>query len=266
MDGVPLKFDIPINNIITNAHGASSVTIQTMGHGKASFTVVLGCTASGKRIPLMQLKSLLVLDSMQAYISDITKQWISAIGSVPAVIPGILTKLLQPLDISVNQCFKAELRVIWENWMTMGASRQWGNVQHHLPVKAPCPQYHMRLPGWLSLYTMVHFTLELLYFQEVAARRAGFSQLSVLLFVLHIGFCLTCFGKIFDNDPSAPKYEVVRCLMTLAGDVALCHYGFYGAPGYRPTFVTVLQALFTASLALWSFVIYQNAMKTKKLE
>lgn len=53
MDGVPLKFDIPINNIITNAHGASSVTIQTMGHGKASFTVVLGCTASGKRIPLM---------------------------------------------------------------------------------------------------------------------------------------------------------------------------------------------------------------------
>lgn len=67
-------------------------------------------------------------------------------------------------------------------------------------------------------------------------------------------------------SPSAPKYEVVRCLMTLAGDVALCHYGFYGAPGYRPTFVTVLQALFTASLALWSFVIYQNAMKTKKVE
>lgn len=67
-------------------------------------------------------------------------------------------------------------------------------------------------------------------------------------------------------SPSAPKYEVVRCLMTLAGDVAVCHYGFYGAPGYRPTFVTVLQALFTASLALWSFVIYQNAMKTKKVE
>lgn len=72
--------------------------------------------------------------------------------------------------------------------------------------------------------------------------------------------------NIVYSSPSAPKYEVVRCLMTLAGDVALCHYGFYGAPGYRPTFVTVLQALFTASLALWSFVIYQNAMKTKKVE
>lgn len=51
MDGVPLKLEIPMNNIITNARGASSVTIQTMVNGKASFTVVLGCTASGKRIP-----------------------------------------------------------------------------------------------------------------------------------------------------------------------------------------------------------------------
>lgn len=51
MDGVPLKLEIPMNNIITNARGASSITIQTMVNGKASFTVVLGCTASGKRIP-----------------------------------------------------------------------------------------------------------------------------------------------------------------------------------------------------------------------
>lgn len=36
-----------------------------------------------------------------------------------AVIPGSLTKLLQILNISVNRCFKAELRVNWENWMTM---------------------------------------------------------------------------------------------------------------------------------------------------
>lgn len=36
-----------------------------------------------------------------------------------AVIPGSLTKLLQTLNISVNRCFKAELQVNWENWMTM---------------------------------------------------------------------------------------------------------------------------------------------------
>lgn len=67
-----------------------------------------------------QSKSLLVLDSMRAHISDVTKHRIRATGSVPAVIPGGLTKLLQPLDISVKRCFKAELRVIWENWMTTG--------------------------------------------------------------------------------------------------------------------------------------------------
>lgn len=36
------------------------------------------------------------------------------------------------------------------------------------------------------------------------------------------------------------KYEVVRCLMILVGDVVLCYYGFYGVSGYRFIFVTVL--------------------------
>ncbi|KAK6175825.1 hypothetical protein SNE40_014210 [Patella caerulea] len=36
------------------------------------------------------------------------------------IIPGGMTKLLQPLDISVNRCFKAELRKTWEHWMSDG--------------------------------------------------------------------------------------------------------------------------------------------------
>lgn len=51
---------------------------------------------------------------------DVTKERIRATDSIPAVIPGGLTKLLQPLDISVNRCFKAELRLIWEDWMNNG--------------------------------------------------------------------------------------------------------------------------------------------------
>ncbi|XP_078317523.1 alkylglycerol monooxygenase-like isoform X1 [Crassostrea virginica] len=141
-----------------------------------------------------------------------------------------------------------------------------GDIKDIPVVKAPWPQYHVKIPGWVSLYTMLHFTLELLYFQEVAARKAGFSQLSVLLFVLHIGFCLTCFGKIFDNDPYAAQYEVLRCLSTLAADFLLCHYGFYGVPGDRPTFVTALQALFMGSLCLWSSVLYKNMMKAQKVD
>ncbi|KAF4804359.1 hypothetical protein TURU_008508 [Turdus rufiventris] len=37
-----------------------------------------------------------------------------------AVIPGGLTKELQPLDISIIHSFKAKLRLLWENWMVEG--------------------------------------------------------------------------------------------------------------------------------------------------
>jgi hypothetical protein len=57
---------------------------------------------------------------LRAHFSDISKDRIKATDSIPAVIPGGLTKVLQPLDISVNKCFKAELRRIWEDWMTNG--------------------------------------------------------------------------------------------------------------------------------------------------
>ena len=36
------------------------------------------------------------------------------------VIPGGLTKELQPLDIGVNRSFKVKLRAAWEHWMTEG--------------------------------------------------------------------------------------------------------------------------------------------------
>ena len=168
MDEVPLTFDIPMNRTV-DVQGSSSITIRTTGHEKSHFTVVLACTASGKKLPPMvifkrktavkaklpsgvvvhqnekgwmdndtmnlwlstcyskrpggffrQSKSLLVLDSMRAHISEITKERIKATSSIPAVIPGGLTKVLQPLDISVNKSFKCELRKIWEQWMVSG--------------------------------------------------------------------------------------------------------------------------------------------------
>ena len=52
MDELPLTFEIVITRTV-NKKGSKSVTIQTMEHEKASFTVVLGCCASGDKLPPM---------------------------------------------------------------------------------------------------------------------------------------------------------------------------------------------------------------------
>ena len=62
-----------------------------------------------------QKKSLPVLDTMRAHISDITKDHVKATKSIPVVILGGLTKLLQPLDISVNKSFKCQMRKLGEH-------------------------------------------------------------------------------------------------------------------------------------------------------
>ena len=64
--------------------------------------------------------SLLIYDSMRAHFTDVVKKQVKQTNSVLAVIPGGLTKELQPLDIGVNRAFKARLRAAWEKWMTEG--------------------------------------------------------------------------------------------------------------------------------------------------
>lgn len=63
---------------------------------------------------------MLVMDSMRAHITDIVKKKISSKNCMPVIIPGGMTKMLQPLDISVNRSFKAVLRRSWETWMSEG--------------------------------------------------------------------------------------------------------------------------------------------------
>ncbi len=65
-------------------------------------------------------KALLVMDSIRAHITPQFKAKLKGFNSIPAIIPGGLTKVLQPLDITVNRNFKAVLRRLWEQWMTDG--------------------------------------------------------------------------------------------------------------------------------------------------
>lgn len=61
-------------------------------------------------------KSLLALDSCPAHKNSKTMKMLKKVSDI-AMIPGGLTKKLQPLDLSVNKVFKNKLRKLGENYM-----------------------------------------------------------------------------------------------------------------------------------------------------
>lgn len=68
-----------------------------------------------------QPRGLLVLDSMRSHLlASVKEQCSKKLSTTLAVIPGGLTKKLQPLDLSVNAVFKQEMRRLWEEWMASG--------------------------------------------------------------------------------------------------------------------------------------------------
>jgi len=64
-------------------------------------------------------KSLLIYDSHRSHLTPGIKEMVQKHSQL-AVIPGGLTKILQPLDLSSNQSFKNKIRKKWENWMVNG--------------------------------------------------------------------------------------------------------------------------------------------------
>jgi hypothetical protein len=69
---------------------------------------------------LFKPRALLIMDSMAAHIKESVKKEVKSTGAKLSIIPGGLTKLLQPLDVGVNRSFKSKLRSEWEKWMTQG--------------------------------------------------------------------------------------------------------------------------------------------------
>ena len=66
---------------------------------------------------LGRTKSLLVYDSFEAHVTDTVKASFKRKDTELAVIPGGLTSLLQPLDVSLNKPFKDGVRKQWMQWM-----------------------------------------------------------------------------------------------------------------------------------------------------
>lgn len=51
-------------------------------------------------------RAILIMDTMRAHITDDVKDASDGINISPAIIPGVIATLFQPLDISVNRTFK----------------------------------------------------------------------------------------------------------------------------------------------------------------
>lgn len=65
-------------------------------------------------------RSLLVWDMFRSHLTDKVKQDLKDTRTQAAVIPGGLTSILQPMDVSLNKPFKHNLRKLWNDWMVNG--------------------------------------------------------------------------------------------------------------------------------------------------
>ncbi|KAJ3641811.1 hypothetical protein Zmor_028284 [Zophobas morio] len=59
---------------------------------------------------------LIIYDSCRAHLTEEIKTLVQQHTEL-AVIPGGLTKALQPLDVAINKSFKDKLRVLWDEWI-----------------------------------------------------------------------------------------------------------------------------------------------------
>ena len=65
-------------------------------------------------------KSMLVWDSFRVHLSNPVRRTLQSLNTECAVIPGGMTGILQPLDVSINKPFKDRLRNKWQHCMISG--------------------------------------------------------------------------------------------------------------------------------------------------
>ena len=69
-------------------------------------------------------KGLLVLDAFRCHRDDNTKAMLTQLNTDLAIIPGGLTSMLQPLDVSINMPFKCHMREQWNAWLDGSSGSQ----------------------------------------------------------------------------------------------------------------------------------------------
>ena len=83
------------------------------GQKRAIFPSLIWGGGGVKVFHLFCPRLLLVYDSFEAHVTDTVKASFKCENTELAVIPGGLTSLLQPLDVSLNKLFKDGVRKQW---------------------------------------------------------------------------------------------------------------------------------------------------------
>lgn len=65
-------------------------------------------------------KSMLVLDAFQCHKSPVLKKKLCDVKTTLAIIPGGMTSILQPLDVSINKPIKVLPQQRWNQWYSDG--------------------------------------------------------------------------------------------------------------------------------------------------
>lgn len=77
-------------------------------------------TVWGRRPGGLLYPAMLVLDSFRGHLVEAVREKLKEFRMDIAVIPGGLTSVLQPLDMSLNKPFKDNVRRLYTNWMAAG--------------------------------------------------------------------------------------------------------------------------------------------------
>lgn len=96
------------------------VRVQEKGWMSAELMVDWVKTVWGRRPGGLLLPSMLVLDSFRGHLVDRVRNELKELRTDLAVIPGGLTSILQPLDVSLNKPFKDNVRRLYTTWMAGG--------------------------------------------------------------------------------------------------------------------------------------------------
>lgn len=107
---------VPKGNFPRGIH----IRAQAKGWMTAELMVDWIRTVWGRRPGALLLPSLLVVDSFRGHLVDSVRAELKELRTEIAVIPGGLTSLLQPLDVSVNKPFKDNVRRLYAAWMAEG--------------------------------------------------------------------------------------------------------------------------------------------------